>query len=81
MMPVAGVAVTSTPAASKVGYSSAGSPLPDFTGTGTMADGRAFVCGLPGGAITVTGTKTGLTFKTTSLKTHIGAFTTTIVTE
>jgi hypothetical protein len=80
MMPVAGVAVTSTPAAPRTGYTGAGG-LPDFAGTGTAADGRAFLCQLPAGAVTVTGTKAGVTFKTTSLKTHAGAFTTTIVTE
>jgi hypothetical protein len=80
MMPVAGVAVTSSPAASKVGYTG-GLGLPDFTLTSTQADGRAFVCGLPDGAVSLMGTKTGATFKTTMAKAHVGAFTTTLVTE
>jgi hypothetical protein len=79
-MPVAGVAVTMTPAAGKTGYSGANG-LPDFTLTSTQADGRAFLCQVVAGAVTVTGTKTGATFKTTSLKARTGAFTTTIVSE
>jgi len=80
MMPVAGVTVTATPAAGKTGYSGANG-LPDFTLTSTQADGRAFLCQVAAGSLTVTGTKTGATFKTTSLKARTGAFTTTIVTE
>jgi len=81
MMPVAGVSVTSTPAAPRTGYTGTSGPLPDFTATATQADGRAFLCQLPAGTVTITGTKSGATFKTTTVKTHAGAFTTTLVTE
>jgi hypothetical protein len=82
MMPVAGVAVTSTPAAAHTGYTG-GAPLnlPDITLMATIADGRAFLFGLAPGAVMVSATKTGATFKSHSLNVHADAFTTTVITE
>jgi hypothetical protein len=80
MATVAGAMVTSSPAAAHTGYTGALS-LPDISGTMTVADGRAFLFGLAPGQVTVMATKSGATFKTTSLKVHADAFTTTVVTE
>jgi len=54
---------------------------PDTTATATAADGRAFVFVSAAGDATVTATKAGVTFKSTTLKVHAGALNTTIITE
>lgn len=76
---VADAMVTSSPAAARTGYSQAGSALPDLNATKTIADGRAFLFGLTPGMFTVRATKTGTTFKPTTLKVHANAFTTTLI--
>lgn len=78
---IADAVVTSSAAGTQIAYSTQGSSLPDLNGTKTLADGRAFIFKVPPGSVTVTATKAGTTFKTTTLKVHPGAFTTTIITE
>jgi hypothetical protein len=48
--------------------------------TATNTDGLAYALNAPAGAISVTATKTGSTFKATSLKIRTDALTQTIVT-
>jgi hypothetical protein len=78
---VGGVAVTSSPAAAHTGYTGTFMGLPDINATATMTDGRAFLFGLAPGQVTVSATKTGVTFKSHALKIHADAFTTTVITE
>jgi hypothetical protein len=73
-------AVVQGPQGATVSYP-ASSGAPDTSATATMADGRAFVFVAAAGDATVTATKTGATFKSTTLKVHAGALNTTIVTE
>jgi len=80
LAPVAGAAVTSDPAATHVGYSSTGALPIDITATESLADGRAFLFGVTGAAVTITATATGHTFKPTTLKVRADVFTTTFVT-
>ena len=81
LVPVAGAAVTSVPAAQKTGFSKVGSAIPDLTAMATINDGRAFLFGVPAGTVTVSATAAVGTFKSTTIKTHVGAFTTTLITE
>jgi hypothetical protein len=81
--PIAGAKITSTPAATKYGYTSGGlpSPVDPANDNGTAADGRGFFFGLTPGQVVVNATKAGLTFKPTTLKVRANAFTTTLITE
>jgi hypothetical protein len=79
MMPVAGATVASNPAASPYRYNGA-SGIPDQNATSTGADGAAFMFNVPSTAnVTVSATKTGMTFKSHAIKAHAGAFTLTFV--
>jgi hypothetical protein len=82
---ISGAKIASTPAAPHYGYTGAGGlpalvdqPADDM---GTGSDGRGFLFGLAPGTVVVTATKTGLTFKPTTLKVHADALTTTLITE
>lgn len=79
--PIAGASVSSTPAAAKTGYTTAGSQLPDTTATQTTSDGRAFLFGLATGQVTISATKTGSTFQSHAVNLHANALTTTVITE
>ncbi|MDB4956729.1 MAG: hypothetical protein JWO36_4298 [Myxococcales bacterium] len=79
MNPVAGAKVSSTPASSPYRYNGS-SGIPDQNAMSTGADGAAFMFNVPATqAVTVTAMKTGMTFKSHSLKAHAGAFTLTFV--
>jgi len=79
-MTVAGASVTSTPAATKTGYTGTGG-LPDTTATVTATDGRAYLFNLPAGQVTLNATLTGATFKSHAVDARADVFTTTVVTE
>jgi hypothetical protein len=68
------------PGTAKVVYADANG-VPDRTGGKTLGNGRAFIFGLADGAATISATKTGVTFKPTTIKVHAGALVTTVVTE
>jgi hypothetical protein len=78
MMVVAGAGVTSSPPAAKTGYTGSNG-LPDTAATVTAADGIAYLWDVPPGAATLTATKSGTTFKPTTLKIHADVLTTTII--
>ena len=78
--PVAGVAISSTPAAAKTGYTGSNG-TPDTSLTQTAADGRGYLFGEPAGDVMVSATKTGLTFQSHSVKVHAGSLTITAVSE
>jgi hypothetical protein len=78
--PVAGVVVSSTPAASATIYNGANG-LPDRAANGTGADGTAFLFNVASNAnVTVSATKTGSTFTSHSVKAWPDQFTTTLIT-
>jgi len=78
--PIAGVAVTSIPAASATIYNGANN-LPDRAANGTGADGTAFLFNVASDAnVTVSATKTGSTFTSHSVKAWPDQFTTTLIT-
>jgi hypothetical protein len=81
LQPIEGVAVTSDPLPSAVGYTPNSGSIPDKNGTATKADGRAFLFGLTPGSVTVAGTKTGITLKPTTLDVRANVFTTTLITQ
>jgi hypothetical protein len=77
---LAGATVSANPAAAKYAYIDANG-LPDST-TGTAADGVAFMVDVaPTGTITVSATKSGVTFKSHALKARADVLTTTLITE
>jgi hypothetical protein len=75
-----GGAVVQGPQGATVAYPGSNG-APDTAATATAADGRAFVFVSAAGDATVTATKAGVTFKSTTLKVHAGALNTTIITE
>ena len=80
--PIAGATVSSMPAAAKTGYTPAnGGNTPSTSATQTASDGRAYLFGMPAGSVTVSAAKTGVTFKSHSVKVHANALTTTVITE
>lgn len=74
--PVEDATVSTSPAATYK-YSNPTSGLPDMTSSSTAADGLGYVLNAPAGAITVSATKTGATFKSNSVKAFADALTTT----
>jgi hypothetical protein len=76
--PVMGATIETSPSSPTYRYSTNGLPTP--AATSTAADGIGFAFNAPPGAMTVSATKSGSTFKTTSLKAHADALTQTIVT-
>jgi hypothetical protein len=76
--PVVGAKVTTTPASKAYRYSGSGGLPTSMTATNT--DGLAYALDVPVGAISVAATKTGSTFKPTSLKIRTESLTQTIVT-
>lgn len=77
MMPVAGVAFSSSPAAMKYCYNGS-SPLPDSSKTVTSADGIGYMIDVTGDVM-VSATKTGATFATHTVKVRTNALTTTLL--
>jgi len=78
-MPVAGVVVTSSPAAGSYQYSdSNGRP---GHGPSTNTDGAAFLVNIPAGPVTIDATKSGGTFKSHSVVAKANTFTSTVITE
>lgn len=79
-MPVAGAAVTSSPASGAYRYNNSNG-LPSSSATSTAADGTAYLFNVPPDvAVTVSATKTGSTFKSHGLKARADKFTTTLIT-
>lgn len=78
--PVEGATVSSTPASGGYRYTNS-SGLPSANATATAADGVAFMFNVPSGAITVTATKAGKTFKAHAVLARADKFTTTSVVE
>ena len=77
--PVAGATVSSSPASGSYHYTGSNG-LPDSAATATSADGVAFMFNVPSGAITVTATKSGITFHPHVVKAPADKMTTTSVT-
>lgn len=78
--PVAGATVSSTPAAGAYRYTGSNG-LPDSGAMATSADGVAFMFNVPSGPITVSATKSGMTFKSHVVTARADKMTTTAVTE
>jgi hypothetical protein len=76
---VKGAVVTSDPVAKATAYT--GALLPQPSTEGTKDDGTAFLIGLTPGMVTVSATKSGVTFKPTTVKARANAFTTTLITQ
>lgn len=76
--PVAGATVSSTPASGAYRYTGSNG-LPSSSATSTSADGVAFMFNVPSGDITVTASKTSMTFKAHVVKAPADKFTTTSV--
>jgi hypothetical protein len=81
-MPVAGAKISSTPAASPTARYNAmvgNLTLPSATATETFTDGIGYLFNLPPGQVTVSATKTGMTFKSHGVKAWADELTTTVV--
>jgi hypothetical protein len=78
-MAVAGATISTSPASMPYRYNG-GTGLPNTTAAVTAADGIAYAFNAPTGAMTVTASKSGTTFKPTMLSVHADALTQTIVT-
>ena len=78
--PVQGATVSSTPAAGSYHYTDSGG-LPSSSATATSADGVAFMFNVPSGAITVSATKSGMTFKSHVVTARADKMTTTGISE
>lgn len=76
-MPVAGAAVSSSPAAAKYCYNSGG--FPNKSSTMTDTDGIAYMLNVAPGQVTVSATKTGTTFASHAVNARAGTFTTTVI--
>lgn len=77
--PVAGATVSSTPASGAYRYM-AGNGFPSSSATSTASDGVAFMFDVPADAeVTVTATKSGMTFKAHTLKARADVFTSTAI--
>jgi hypothetical protein len=77
-MPVAGATVSSTPAASAYRYNG-NTGIPSSSAAATSSDGIAFLFNLPSGPITVTASKSGMTFKPHVIEARADMFTNTAV--
>ena len=80
--PIAGAMVSSNPAsATPTRYNAMVGPyvLPDPMATETYTDGIAYVFRLPEGHVTVSATKTGMTFASHGLKVWADELTTTVI--
>jgi hypothetical protein len=77
--PVAGATISSTPASGGYRYTNS-SGLPSSTITSTSADGVAFMFNVPSGPITVSATKSGMTFRSHIVIARPDKFTTTSIT-
>ena len=78
--PVQGATVSSTPAAGSYHYTDSGG-LPSSSATSTSADGVAFMFNVPSGPITVSATKSGMTFKSHVVTARANKMTTTGISE
>lgn len=76
--PVGGATITTSPGSGAYKYNG-GSGLPSGSATMTNTDGLSYAMNAPVGAITVTASKSGSTFKTTSLSVHADSLTQTLV--
>lgn len=78
-MPVAGAAVSSSPAAGSYLYSdSNGTPA---SGSATNTDGTAFLVNVAPGSVSINATKSGATFKSHAVSAKANMFTSTVITE
>lgn len=78
-MAVQGAVVSSTPAAGSVLYSnSSGMPA---SGSSTNTDGTSFLVNVAPGSVSISATKSGMTFKTHDVTAKANTFTSTVVTE
>ena len=77
MMPVAGATVSSMPAATYKYNGSNG--LPNANASSTQADGTGYMLNAMPGPITVTASKTGLTFRSFPVKAFADSLTTTLI--
>ncbi len=78
--PVAGATVASTPAAMTYRYNGSNG-LPSSSATATDADGIAYMFNVPAGAVTISASKAGTTFKAHMVKARADKFTTTSIAE
>lgn len=76
--PVEGAMVMSTPAAVKTCFNG-DSGFPDKTKNMTAADGIAYLLNLPTGDVSVTASKSGLTFPSHTVNARAGVLTTTVI--
>jgi len=79
MQTVGGATVSSTPVNTKACYDQGG--FPNKSATATDTDGVAVMFNIAAGPVTVSASKSGLTFKSHTVNATAGAFTTTLVTE
>lgn len=78
-MPVAGAAVSCSPASGSVLYSdSNGTPA---SGSSTNTDGTSFLVNVPPGSVSLSAMKSGATFKSHSVTAKANTFTSTVITE
>lgn len=80
--PVAGATVTSTPAPTPMARYNAmvgALTLPSANATSTYSDGVAYLFNLPPGKVTVSATKTGMTFASHGVKAWADQLTTTVI--
>lgn len=75
--PVAGAMISSSPAAQKYCYNESG--LPNKNATMTDTDGIGYMANVAAGNVTVSATKSGLTFSSHSINARAGVLTTTVV--
>ncbi len=78
MTPVAGAAISSTPAPMAYCYNGATAGVPDSTATATSTDGIGYMLDVSG-EVTVSATKTGSTFAPHMVNARVGALTTTLI--
>ncbi len=78
-MPVAGAAVSSSPAAAKYMYSDSSGTPASLNATNT--DGTSFLINVGPGPVTINATKSGSTFKSHTVTAKANTFTSTVITE
>jgi hypothetical protein len=77
-MPVAGATISSSPAAGAYRYTGSNG-YPSGSATTTSADGVAFMFSVPSGPITVSASKSGMTFHSHVVEARGDKFTTTAI--
>ena len=77
--PIGGASVSSSPEAVKNCYNAGGGGVPDKTATVTDTDGIAYLVNLPAGQVTVSASKSGLSFSSHEVNARAGVLTTTVI--